>query len=73
MRQACHIPTYFCLTAVRKYRWNRTQVGYTYDGCDKTVWNVQATKISGQVPMLLNFYTRKYSSKGLLCDVSSFG
>ena len=24
------------------------QVGYTYDGCDKTVWNVQATKISGQ-------------------------
>jgi len=24
------------------------KVGYTYDGCDKTVWNVQATKISGQ-------------------------
>ena len=24
------------------------KVGYTYDGCDRTVWNVQATKISGQ-------------------------
>ena len=24
------------------------KVGYTYEGCEKTVWNVQATKISGQ-------------------------
>lgn len=24
------------------------KVGYTYDGCEKTVWSIQATKISGQ-------------------------
>jgi hypothetical protein len=28
------------------------KVGYTYEGCEKTVWNVQATKMSGQVTFL---------------------